>query len=179
VGGVHGGSSAPNGNGVIGEADNGSNAYGVWGTSTSGFAGYFNGKVHIVGDLTVTGAKSAVVPFPDGSHRQLYCVESPESWFEDVGFGQLRDGQAQVALDADFAATVNTDSYHVFITEYEDNSALYVTGRTSSGFRVQAKSPQTGDGAFSYRIVAKRKDISGRRLERVTLTSKKRPDPAK
>ena len=48
-------------------------------------AGAFVGNVIIDGNLQVTGTKSAVVPFPDGSHRQLYCLESPESWFEDFG----------------------------------------------------------------------------------------------
>jgi hypothetical protein len=32
----------------------------------------------------------------DGSHRRLYCLESPESWFEDLGKGQLQGGQANV-----------------------------------------------------------------------------------
>ena len=38
------------------------------------------------GGLTIVGGiKSAAVPHPDGSHRQLYCMESPENWFEDFG----------------------------------------------------------------------------------------------
>jgi hypothetical protein len=79
--GVHGISNDPGGNGIIGEANNGFNAYAIWGKSSSGFAGFFDGKVQINGDLNVTGAKSAVVPFADGSHRRLHCLESPESWF--------------------------------------------------------------------------------------------------
>jgi hypothetical protein len=35
--------------------------------------------------LLVSGTKSAAVPFPDGSQRALYCMESPELWFEDFG----------------------------------------------------------------------------------------------
>jgi len=33
----------------------------------------------------IGGPKSAAVPHPDGTLRRLYCVESPESWFEDFG----------------------------------------------------------------------------------------------
>lgn len=165
-------SSSTDGNGVIGEAENGTQAFGVWGVSSSGFAGYFSGKVHVQGDFSVSGAKSAVVSFPDGSQRRLYCLESPENWFEDFGFGQLVKGQAQIQLDPDFAAIVNTDTYHVFITEYEDHNALYVTQRTSTGFEVRAKTSTAG-GTFSYRIVAKRKDNALMRLEKVLLPDKK------
>ena len=46
------------------------------------------------GPLTVFGqnAKSAAVPHPDGSHRRLYCLEAPESLFEDFGRAHLRAG---------------------------------------------------------------------------------------
>jgi hypothetical protein len=174
--GVHGISLDSEGNGVIGEADNGSNAFGIWGRSSSGFAGFFQGAVLVSGSLTVTGAKSAAVPFNDGSHRRLYCIESPESWLEDFGVGQLVNGQAQVQLDAGFAAIVKSESYHVFVTEYEDNNALYVVNRTSAGFGVRAKLSNTANSLFSYRIVAKRKDIEGQRLEPVKIpTGKLKP----
>jgi hypothetical protein len=167
---------------------------GVWGQSrqggvgvfgevqgSGGLAGFFQGSVEITGslkvdgDLNVVGAKSAVVPFPDGSHRRMYSVESPESWFEDFGTGQLTNGNAEIRLADDFAVVANTDTYHVFLTEYDDNNALYLTERTSRGFTVRAKSSKTAHSNFSYRVLAKRKDIKGPRLERVTLTD----DPMK
>ena len=38
----------------------------------------------IEGDLTIVGGtKSAAVPHTVGSYGQMYCMESPESWFED------------------------------------------------------------------------------------------------
>ena len=173
AGGAHGISNDPNGNGLIGDANNGSAAFGVWARSSSGFAGFFEGNVAIIGDLLVTGAKSAVVPFPDGSHRRLHCLESPESLFEDFGFGQLVDGQARVQLDPDFVSVVNPSAYHVFLTEYEDNNALFVTNRTGTGFDVRAKASMTASGTFSYRVVAKRKDIATPRFEQVTLPLQK------
>ena len=62
----------------------------------------------------IGGSKSAAVPHPDGSHRRLYCVESPESWFEDFGSDQLVNGRARVRLDPDFNALVHGDNYQVF-----------------------------------------------------------------
>jgi hypothetical protein len=170
--GVRGISLDPGGTGVVGEAD-GPSGFGVVGFSSQGFAGLFWGKVDVLGTFSVFGVKSAVVPFADGSHRRLYCMESPESWIEDFGIGQLVNGQAQVQLEADFAAVVNSDSYHVFITEYEDHNALYVVNRTNTGFGVRSKTSNTVKGTFSYRIVAKRKDIEGPRLEKVRIPSAK------
>jgi hypothetical protein len=132
------------------------------------YAGAFYGPVLVGGAFTVFGPKSAAVPHPDGSHRRLYCLESPESWFEDFGKGQLDCGQAEVTLDPDFAAVVNVDDYHVFLTGYDGQSDLSVCERTSSGFQVRARSG-TGSGAFSWRVVAKRKDIPAPRFETVTV----------
>ena len=39
------------GNGVIGEANNSSLAYGIWGKSTLGYAGFFNGNLGYTGNL--------------------------------------------------------------------------------------------------------------------------------
>jgi hypothetical protein len=100
----------------------------------------------------------------------LYCVESPESWFEDFGEGTLACGQAEVTLDPDFAAVADTEKYHVFITQYDEHNDLCVTQRTANGFRVKAKD-EVSSGAFSWRVVAKRKDIVGERLAKITIPS--------
>jgi hypothetical protein len=134
------------------------------------YAAAFFGPVVVGGDFTVVGgAKSAAVPHPDGTHRRLYCVESPESWFEDFGKGTLVCGEADVALDPDFAAVIATHDYHVFLTPYED-VVLYATATTASGFRVRAREPQA-TSQFSWRVVAKRRDIAGPRFEAVNVPS--------
>ena len=137
------------------------------GNAANELAGEFLGEVFILGDLVVSGLKSAVVPLADGTHRRLYCVESPDSWFEDVGFGTLANGYAEIRLDADFAATVQTEQYHVFITEYDGSNGLYVTARSATGFEVRAAGAV--GASFSYRVMAKRKDIQGARLEEVEV----------
>jgi hypothetical protein len=137
------------------------------------YAGVFYGPVVVDGDFTVVGGvKSAAVPHPDGSHRRLYCVESPQSWFEDLGKGQLSRGCATVTIDPDFAAVVDLTDYHVFLTGYDDFD-LRVNEQSSTGFRVMAKEA-TSSGRFSWRVVAKRKDIAAQRFERVTVP----PEPA-
>ena len=132
------------------------------------YAGVFFGPVVVGGTFTVFGAKSAAVPHTDGTHRRMYCVESPESWFEDFGKGQLECGQAKVAIDADFAAVVDLSDYHVFLTAYDEDHLLHVANQTPGGFTVQAKDASTG-GHFSWRVVARRKDIAAPRFETVEV----------
>ena len=107
------------------------------------------------------------MPHPDGSHRRLYCVESPESWFEDFGEGTLRCGEAAIALDPDFAAVVDASQYHVFLTAHSVKTNLAVSRRSPDGFRVEAG--DQAEGTFSWRVVAKRKDIAAPRFEPVEI----------
>jgi hypothetical protein len=131
------------------------------------YAGLFYGPMIVNGDFTVTGVKSAAVPHPDGTLRRLYCVESPESWFEDFGKGQLACGLADVPIDPEFAAVADLADYHVFLAGYDDFD-LRVSDVTSAGFRVVAKDPAAA-GRFSWRVVAKRRDVAGPRLEAVQV----------
>ena len=52
--GVFGFASGVNDNGVVGEANNGQGAIGVWGISTSGFAGKFDGRVEVTEELNAS-----------------------------------------------------------------------------------------------------------------------------
>lgn len=165
--GVLGRSQQSIGRGVVGVSRDG---IAVGADTTTGFAGVFQGQVVVRGNFTVfNGAKSAAVQHPDGSHRLLYALESPESWFEDFGRGEMVDGQAQIDLDPDFAALVQSDSYHVFLTPEGESNGLYVSHRTPMGFLVQEQQRGTSRLEFSYRVVAKRKDIAGERLAKVEV----------
>ncbi len=103
----------------------------------------------------------------DGSQRTLYSQDSTEPLVEDVGESKLASGQANVKLDPDFAAIADGGAYHVFLTEYGDDSGLFVETRTPAGFTVRAKGSPSAVSAFSYRIIAKRKGATGKRLEKL------------
>jgi len=155
--------SNANGFGVMGENNNGT---GVYGRSTGGYAGFFNGGVHVTdwlsvaGDFTAYGTKSAVVDTKSYGKRTLYAIESPGVWFEDFGSAQLVDGQAVVAIEPIFAQTVNlTETYHVFVTPVcQEAIVLFVTDKSAADFTVQGVTLDGGptECAFDYRIVAKR-----------------------
>jgi hypothetical protein len=52
---IHGEAFGANSNGVVGEASNGTSAYGVWGISSAGYAGVFSGKALVTGTLSKGG----------------------------------------------------------------------------------------------------------------------------
>jgi hypothetical protein len=131
-----------------------------------GYAGYFSGPVFVTGSLTAMGAKSAAVKTKGGLSR-VYSMESPESWFEDFGTSKLTAGQATVSLEPGFADIVHTDTYHLFITPKGDCKGLYVSSQSGGGFSVRELQGGSSNVAFDYRIVAKRADIAGARLEHV------------
>jgi len=132
------------------------------------YAGVFTGNVVVYGNYTVfDGSKSAAVRHTDGSHRLLYSMESPESWFEDFGASRLVRGRTRVKLDRDFAAVIRTGHYHVFLTPEGDSNGLYVGKRNKTGFEVREQANGKSSVRFSYRIVAKRKDIAGPRFPKV------------
>jgi hypothetical protein len=133
----------------------------VYGVGTN-YAGVLDG--HIL----VTGTKSAVVPFPDGTQRALYCMESPELWFEDFGTAKLKSGRAVVKLDASFAKVIKSGDYRVFVTPEGDCCGLYVRRKSANRFEVRELMGGKSSIAFCYRITGRRKDIKQhRRFARV------------
>ncbi|MFJ9417733.1 hypothetical protein ACIRPT_26735 [Streptomyces sp. NPDC101227] len=108
--GVLGEAQGLNSNGVIGEANNGSVAYGIWGKSTSGYAGYFQGKVNVTGTLT-KGAGGFLIDHPlDPENRYLLhsFIESPE---------RLNVYSGTVVTDAAGAANIELPEYFEALNE--------------------------------------------------------------
>jgi hypothetical protein len=166
------GGVSSSGSGVQGQSAAGPAIVGVvTGASTgTNYSGHFTGGagVLIEGDFAVmSGHKGAAVRAADGALRLLYCVESPESWFEDFGSAQLSNGSTTVQLEPGFAGVVKTDAYHVFLTAEGETNGLHVTNKTPSSFQVREGHGGTSNASFSYRVVAKRKDIPGERLQRI------------
>jgi hypothetical protein len=142
------------------------NSIGILGQTNNpaSHAGFFTGNVKVTRDLIVEGTlsspnpKLAVVPFPDGTQRALYCMESPEVWFEDFGAAKLKRGRAVVKLDADFGKVIKRGDYRVFLTPEGDCRGLYVR-RKANSFEVRELMGGKSSITFSYRIVGRRKDI--------------------
>jgi hypothetical protein len=139
-------------------------------------AGIFQGDVVIQGNVTVAagygltvqtpGNKHGVVALADGSRRLVCAIESPEAWFEDFGEAKLANGTANVALDSDFAQTVDTTEYHVFLTPHDDSNGLYIARRTRTGFKVAEQQKGRSNIVFSWRLVARPKTAKRGRFAR-------------
>jgi hypothetical protein len=153
------------GTGVVGSS-NGNVVLSEGQEPTTAFAAQFLGGhgVFIDGDLQVSGQKSAVVPYTDGTLRRVYCMEGPEALFEDVGEGTLSNGAATVSLDNDFGPIIKRNRYQVFLTPYGECRGLAVTSRTPQGFTVTELGAGKSNVRFGYRIVAPRRDAPEMRL---------------
>jgi hypothetical protein len=113
--------------GVLGQVSAGAYGFSVYGLGTGGalmsgtttdaavvgwvgnnanYAGYFNGN-HVIAN----GTKSASVGTTKGN-QLLYCTESPEVWFEDMGSGKLVNGVCRIELDDLFKEVTAVDEMH-------------------------------------------------------------------
>jgi hypothetical protein len=123
-----------------------------WRANNSNFSGYFNGN-HAIAN----GTKSASVGTQWGN-QLLYCMESPEVWFEDIGRGTLNGGSATIYLDSIFKQVTVIDQdhpIHVFVQLEGECEDVFVTPGTSS-FTVTEKNNGHSNVSFSYRVIAKR-----------------------
>jgi hypothetical protein len=131
-----------------------------WRANNANYSGYFNGN-HVIAN----GTKSASVATSRGN-QLLYATESPEVWFEDIGGGQLVNGTATVNLDPLYLETVHIDERNpirVFIQMEGESGEVYVV-KGSTGFSVRERAGGRSNAAFSYRVMAKRKNFQDHRF---------------
>jgi hypothetical protein len=108
---VHGEGFGASNNGVVGTANNGTAAYGVWGISSAGYAGVFSGKALVTGTLAKGGGSFKIDHPLDPANKYLYhsFVESPDMM--NVYNGNVRTngaGKAAVTLP-DYFMALNKD----------------------------------------------------------------------
>jgi len=119
--GVVGWTNSTAGTGVFGiaAATSGQN-YGVRGRSDSpaGYAGYFEGRVHVVGNLSATGLKSFRIPHPTlpGHDLYHYAQESPRPENVYSGIAELDAAGAAVIALPDYFGAVNAPPYRYLLT---------------------------------------------------------------
>lgn len=102
-----------------------------------------------------------------------YTARESMPSMEDVGEGQLVDGNARVSLDPAYANVIDRNArYVVFITPEGPNRGLYVTHKDPSGFTVMENPGGRSTISFAYRIVAKPYGVTEPRLPMMNLTQK-------
>lgn len=130
-----------------------------WRANNGNYSAYFNGNF-----VVANGTKSASVETQWGN-QLVYCQESPEVWFEDIGGGQLVNGQCRVDFDSIFKQITVIDAdhpMHVFIQMEGESEDVYVL-KDSTGFTVKERNGGHSNASFSYRVVAKRVNFQDHR----------------
>jgi hypothetical protein len=157
VDGAYGYTGRTDGTGVTGRCDNGTLAYGLWGRSTTGYAGYFNGKVHVNGALSKSSGTFKIDHPLDPANKYLShsFAESPEMLNIYRGAGELHGGVATVELPSYFSA-LNSDPT-VSLTCVGGYSALYAEEVAGNSFVVRLADGNP-DQRFHWVVYGVRKD---------------------
>jgi hypothetical protein len=141
--GVYATSSGAGGTGVYGEADNGATSFGVWGRSTGGVAGHFDGDVQVVGNLSKSGGSFKIDHPLDPANMYLYhsFVESPDMKNVYDGVVTLDDkGEAVVQLP-DWFEALNRD-FRYQLTCIGGYAPVYVADEVANNqFRIAGGKP--------------------------------------
>lgn len=172
-GAVYATASAASGNGVIGEA-NGATGYGVWGKSTSGYAGYFSGRLHVAGTLSKSAGTFKIDHPQDPANKYLVhsFVESPDMM--NVYNGNVTtgaNGSAVVELPAYFEAE-NIDFKYQLTVIGQFAQAIVAEEISNNKFIVKTDKPNV---KVSWQITGVRNDRFAQR-NRVVAEVEKAPE---
>jgi hypothetical protein len=114
-----------------------------------------------------------------GNSVLSYTPRESVPTMEDVGVGQLVNGQAYVRLDPAFANVIDRHSnYMVIVTPDGPSRGLYVSNKSAAGFAVSENLGGRSTLAFDYRIVAKPYGTGAARLPMINATQMPRPGRA-
>lgn len=115
-----------------------------------------NGNFIVAGTVTQKGSPLIARATSLGTTVTTRPIEATSATIEDVGEARLVNGRATIALQADFARTIDPRApYLVFITpEGFSAGALAVISRDRSAFAVGENNGGRSSIAFAYRIVA-------------------------
>jgi hypothetical protein len=155
--GVLGAGQQNNGNGVIGEANNGAFAYGVWGKSSTGEAGHFSGRVTVIGLLTKAGGGFRI-DHPLAPEHKYLChsfVESPDA--TNVYNGNVttdEDGNVGVVLPEYFEA-LNQDFCYQLTVIGDFAQAVVAEEIKDNHFKIRTDRPNV---KVCWQVTGVRKD---------------------
>jgi hypothetical protein len=111
------------------------------------------------------GSLSTMVKDDEGNNRILHATETPEILFEDFGTGKLINGEAYISIDKLLSKHIYVDEKHpmkVFIQLEGDCNGVFVTEKTTNGFKVKELGNGKSNVSFSWNLVANRADVIGK-----------------
>ncbi len=146
--------SSGSSDGVFGSSASGT---GVHGSTSTGFAGRFDGDVHVSGNFFVTGTKAFVQAHPTDPTREIVYValEGGEAGTYVRGTGTLVNGKALLALPEHFGLVTATEGLTVQITPRGEWLQLYVVELDTA--QLVVREAQGKSGAFDYLVYGVRR----------------------
>ena len=142
--GISGLADGLDGAGVVGEAENGSTAAGVWGVSTSGVAGLFSGNVSITGTMSAANKEFRIDHPLDPANKYLYHASVESSEMMNIYTGNMvldASGAGVVQLPSWFEA-LNTDFRYQLTAVGGPGPGLYIAQEIQNGsFRIAGGTP--------------------------------------
>lgn len=155
--GVFGQSNGSNGTGIYGLCNLGTNACGVYGSSSTGYAGYFLGKVTITGILTKGGGAFLIDHPLDPENKYLYhsFVESPDMKNIYDGIAELDENGNALVILPDYFESLNKD-YRYQLTCIGKFSHIYIAEEINGNkFKIAGGEPSM---KVSWQVTGTRKD---------------------
>ncbi len=119
------------------------------------------------GNMVFTGGKSTAFLNQEKKPVLMYCTETPEVWFEDLGSADIKNSKATyVKFPEDILNGIIIDAKHPFRISVTPTADLgnYWVEKKSDGFILHT-SDVIAEGSFDWRISAKRKGYEDRRLD--------------
>jgi hypothetical protein len=125
-------------------------------------------RVDSAGDVYYNGTLNSEARTRSGYTASTYSARMSTPTVEDVGTGNIVNGQGLVRLDPVLVEQMDRSTmYHVLITPDGDTRGLYVATKTAQGFVVRETQGGHGTLAFDYRIVA---NVDGQASRRMSLS---------
>jgi hypothetical protein len=152
----------------LGGTSNDSNGYNLATFQNNGTPAFWvdnASNAHVNGLIYTLGSCSGGCARTGGARVGSYAAQSSTPILEDRGEGRLSSGQTRIAIDPSLATAIDQGAaYVVFVAPEGPSHGLYVTAKTSTGFRVVENDGGRSAVAFSYRIEAKPLGIHAARL---------------
>lgn len=121
-------------------------------------------KLHVVGDLIVTGTKSFVQDDPTDPGKQIVYVslEGPEAGTYIRGTANVVNGEATVELPEHFSMVTGDEGLTVQLTPLGDYLQLYVVEKSTT--RLVIREGQSKSGQFDYLVQGVRKGYENQQV---------------
>ncbi len=130
--------------------------------------------MRVIGGLTVSGSKNAIVPTQHYGARLLYCEEGDKSYFTTKGIVETVNCEQTISLDPIFTETIELNSNYPYIIQLTSYSDARVWIEQVNDYDFVVKSDK--ETKFTYELSALRITFGDVYLEEHEMSNKNKKD---